>query len=35
MEISIDGELVYSKKKVGRHPTIKEIKQIVRDKVGL
>jgi len=27
----VDGELIYSKLKTGRHPEIEEIKQAIRD----
>lgn len=29
-EVAVDDELIFSKKKKGHHPTIKEIKEIVR-----
>jgi selenoprotein W-related protein len=32
--ISVDGELVFDRKREGRFPEIKELKQLVRDKVA-
>jgi len=29
-EITVDGELIYSKLKTGRHPEIEEIKKAIR-----
>ena len=31
-EVSLDGQLIYSKKKTGRQPTVKEIKDILRSR---
>ncbi len=33
-EVRVDGELVYSRKKEGRFPESKELKQLVRDRVA-
>ena len=33
-EVSLDGQLVFSKKRTGRHPTVKEIKEILRTRSG-
>ena len=33
-EIVIDGELVFSKKQQHRHPTIEEIKRLLRGKIA-
>lgn len=33
-EVMADGDLIYSKKKEGRHPTIKEIEEILRPRIG-
>lgn len=33
-EVSIDGDLVYSKRQQHRHPTIEQIKQVVRARLG-
>ncbi len=30
-EVTVDGQLVFSKKQLGRHPTIDEIKKVVRE----
>ncbi len=33
LEVTVDGETVFSKKQLGRHPTVKEIKEILRGRV--
>ena len=33
-EVRVDGELVWSRKEAGRFPDIKELKQLVRDRVA-
>jgi len=33
-EIHVDGELIWSRKEHGRFPDIKEIKQLVRDRIA-
>lgn len=33
-EVRLDGELVYSRKKEGRFPESKELKQLIRDRVA-
>lgn len=33
-EVSIDGQLIYSKKREHRHPTIDEVKKAVRQKIA-
>jgi selenoprotein W-related protein len=33
-EVRIDGELIWSRSEQGRFPEIKELKQLVRDKVA-
>jgi selenoprotein W-related protein len=33
-EVRVDGELVWSRKERGRFPDIKEIKQLVRDRIA-
>jgi selenoprotein W-related protein len=32
--ISIDGELIFDRRREGRFPEIKELKQLIRDKVN-
>lgn len=32
-EIAVDGEMVFSKKQQHRHPTIEEIKKVVKSKI--
>ncbi|MEM6999062.1 MAG: SelT/SelW/SelH family protein [Pseudomonadota bacterium] len=32
-EVLLDGEVIYSKKEEGRFPELKELKQIIRDKI--
>lgn len=32
-EIEVDGDLIYSKKTVGRHPVAAEIKDLIRPKL--
>ena len=34
LDVRVDGELVYSRKETGRFPEMKEIKQLVRDRVA-
>ena len=34
MEIRVNGELVFSRKEVGRFPEAKELKQLVRDRIA-
>ena len=34
LDVRVDGELVYSRKATGRFPEMKEIKQLVRDRVA-
>lgn len=33
-EVRVDGELVFSRKKEGRFPESKELKQLVRDRIA-
>lgn len=33
-EVRVDGELVWSRKDMGRFPEIKELKQLIRDRVA-
>jgi selenoprotein W-related protein len=33
-EVRVDGELVWSRKERGRFPDIKELKQLVRDRIA-
>jgi selenoprotein W-related protein len=33
-EVTVDGALVWSRKDIGRFPDIKELKQLVRDRVA-
>jgi selenoprotein W-related protein len=33
-EVRIDGDLIWSRKEKGRFPDIKELKQIVRDRIA-
>lgn len=33
-EVSVDGELVFSRKQAGRFPESKELKQLVRDRIA-
>jgi len=34
LEIRLDDELIYSRKKEGRFPEAKEIKQLIRDRIS-
>lgn len=34
LEVKVSGELVFSRKKEGRFPEMKELKQIIRDKIA-
>ena len=33
-EVRVDGEIVWSRKEQGRFPDIKELKQLVRDRIA-
>jgi selenoprotein W-related protein len=33
-EVRVDGDLIWSRKKQGRFPDIKELKQLVRDRIA-
>ena len=34
LDVKVDGELVFSRKAAGRFPELKEIKQLVRDRIA-